>query len=338
MGAVPTPPPPWRLPARSEGPKAAHLITTAAALRLGDAVHLRFRHHPLHLGLGFGSLFKGFPHFSHLLRLKNEWDENGFLFKGFEFLESSCSTSSSASSSCLCFLSKKGAVEEFEDEEKSYLKSSSSGRSYNRRLWTNILIGVNVLVYLAQIATHGKLMLWGAKINSLIDQGQFWRFATSSFLHGNIGHLLVNCYSLNSIGPTIETISGPRRFLAVYFTSAIASSAMSYWFCKAPSVGASGAIFGLVGSFAVFVLRHRSLVGGGKQDLQHVAHVIVLNMVIGLMSKGIDNWGHLGGLVGGALTSWLVGPAWKYESRTKDGRAVFSDRAPIFYLADRRVG
>ncbi|KAK9111513.1 hypothetical protein Scep_019032 [Stephania cephalantha] len=336
MGAVPTPPP-WRFPVCSEGPTASHLITTAAALRLGDAVHLRFRHRPLHLGLGFGlgSLFKGFSHFSHLPRLKNVWDEIGFLFKGFEFLESSCSASSSASSSCLCFLSKKGEVEEFGDEERSYLKSSS-GRSYNRRLWTNILIGVNILAYLAQIATNGKLMLWGAKINSLIDQGQFWRFATSSFLHANIGHLMVNCYSLNSIGPTIENISGPRRFLAVYFTSAIASSAMSYWFCKAPSVGASGAIFGLVGSFAVFVLRHKSLVGGGKQDLQHVAHVIALNMIIGLMSKGIDNWGHLGGLLGGALTSWLVGPAWKYESRTKDGRAVFLDRAPIFYLADRK--
>ncbi|THF94993.1 hypothetical protein TEA_024813 [Camellia sinensis var. sinensis] len=67
---------------------------------------------------------------------------------------------------------------------------------------------------------------------------------------------------------------------------------MSYWLCKSPSVGASGAVFGLVGSVSVFVLRHRSLVGGGKEDLQHIARVIVLNMVIGLLFKGIDNWGH----------------------------------------------
>ncbi|XWS62527.1 hypothetical protein CRYUN_Cryun06bG0019100 [Craigia yunnanensis] len=116
-------------------------------------------------------------------------------------------------------------------------------------------------------------------------------------------HLMLNCYSLNSIGPTVENISGPRRFLAVYFTSAISSAATSYWFCKAPAVGASGAIFGLV---------------------------------IGLMSKGIDNWGHLGGLLGEAAMSWLLGPAWKYESMAIDGRRKFSDRTPLFYLIDRK--
>nr|DAD39609.1 TPA_asm: hypothetical protein HUJ06_013932 [Nelumbo nucifera] len=174
------------------------------------------------------------------------------------------------------------------------------------------------------------------QINSLIDKGQLWRLATSSFLHGNVGHLMVNCYSLNSVGPMMENISGPRRFLAVYFTSAIASSAMSYWFCKAPAVGASGAIFGLVGSFAMFVLRHRNLYGGGNQELQQIANVIALNMMIGILSKGIDNWGHLGGFLGGVATSWLLGPAWKYKSRSNDGKLVFSDSAPIFYLIDRK--
>lgn len=177
-------------------------------------------------------------------------------------------------------------------------------------------------------------MLWGAKINSLIDRGQLWRLATSSLLHANIGHLMINCYSLNSVGPTVESISGPRRYLAVYFASAITSSAMSYWFCKAPAVGASGAIFGLVGSVAVYVTRHKRLTGGGKEHLQHIVRVILLNMVIGLLSKGIDNWGHVGGLFGGAAISWLVGPAWKYENAM--GRKIFVDRAPIFYLTNTK--
>ncbi|CAK7357029.1 unnamed protein product [Dovyalis caffra] len=185
------------------------------------------------------------------------------------------------------------------------------------------------LVHVAQIATQGKLLFWGAKINSLIDKGQFWRLATSSLLHVNIWHLMVNCYSLNSTGPTIENLSGPKRYLAVYFTSAIASSAMSYWFCRSPAVGASGAIFGLVGSRAVFVLRHRSMIGGGKEDLQNIAKVIFLNMMIGMLMKGIDNWGHLGGLLAGIATSWFVGPAWKYDPQFNDGRGVFVDKAPI---------
>nr|XP_023916064.1 RHOMBOID-like protein 10, chloroplastic isoform X1 [Quercus suber]POF06054.1 isoform 2 of rhomboid-like protein 10, chloroplastic [Quercus suber] len=133
-----------------------------------------------------------------------------------------------------------------------------------------------------------------------------------------------------------ENISGPRRFLAVYFASAISSSVMSYWFCKAPAVGASGAIFGLVGAVAVFTTRHRQLVGRGKEDLQHIAQVIVLNMVIGLFSKGIDNWGHFGGFLGGAAASWLLGPSWKYESMSSDGRRIFADRAPIFYLIKKK--
>uniref|UniRef100_A0A2K2B064 Peptidase S54 rhomboid domain-containing protein n=1 Tax=Populus trichocarpa TaxID=3694 RepID=A0A2K2B064_POPTR len=198
-------------------------------------------------------------------------------------------------------------------------------------------LSISCKVYFAQIATRGKLLFWGAKVNSLIDKGQFWRLATSSVLHANIGHLMVNCYSLNSVGPTIENLSGPRRFIAVYLTSAIASSAMSYWFCRAPAVGASGAIFGLVGSLAVFVIRHRRMIGGGKEDLQNIAKVIFLNMMIGLLTKGIDNWGHLGGLLGGVATSWFVGPAWQYGPQSHDGRRVFVDKAPIRYLTNRKT-
>ncbi|CAL2268458.1 unnamed protein product [Prunus armeniaca] len=98
---------------------------------------------------------------------------------------------------------------------------------------------------------------------------------------------------VEAVGPTMEKISGPNRYLALYFASAIASSAMSYWFSEAPAVGASGAVFGLVGSLAVFVMRHRGLVGRGKEDLQHIAHVITVNMAMGFFFKGIDNWGHL---------------------------------------------
>ncbi|XP_057496545.1 RHOMBOID-like protein 10, chloroplastic [Actinidia eriantha] len=319
-------PQPFRFPSSSSisrvGPTPAHLITTAASLRLGHFLHHRFL---------LQSSFKNIAYLGHVPRLKDLWHETFIRFKRANFLHWSEDAASAACSSCTWFFSGEGSRNNPGHIGRSDL-GTSRRISHNGRGWTNILLAVNVLVFIAQVATQGKLLVWGAKINSLIDEGQLWRLATSAFLHANITHLMVNCYSLNSVGPTVEAISGPRRYLAVYFTSAIASSATSYWFCKAPAVGASGAIFGLVGSFAVFILRHRGLVRGGKEDLRHIAHVIVLNMVIGLLSKGIDNWGHLGGLVGGAATSWLLGPAWRYESTSNDGRKVFADRAPIFAL------
>ncbi|KAG2643822.1 RHOMBOID-like protein 10, chloroplastic [Panicum virgatum] len=201
-----------------------------------------------------------------------------------------------------------------------------------KRFWTNVLLAINVLAYVAQVASQGKLLMWGAKINSLIDRGQFWRLATSSLLHANVTHLTFNCFSLNSIGPMVEMLTGPRRFIAVYFSSALAGSLMSYRCCESPAVGASGAIFGLVGAYAVYMWRHRSYFGNARESLEHIGRVVVLNMGMGLLSRGIDNWGHLGGLLGGVAVAWFLGPAWQYQHAAKDGRVVFKDRAPVLRL------
>ncbi|OMO92098.1 Zinc finger, RING-type [Corchorus olitorius] len=322
-------------PSSRVGPTPLHVITTAASLRLGHLLH-----HHLRLGFILRSSFKKFSHLCNVPKLKDVWSETAYNFNRIDIFQFTSIGFTSQCSSFLCFFNGEEKRKEFGHEgsnRSSKMETPSSRRnSFDRRKWTNILLAINVLIYIAQLATQGKLLLMGAKINSLIDKGQIWRLATSSLLHANFGHLMVNCYSLNSIGPTVENICGPRRFLAVYLASAISSAATSYWFCKAPAVGASGAIFGLVGSVAVFVLRHRGMIRDSKEDLQHIAQVIALNMVIGLMSKGIDNWGHLGGLLGGAAMSWLIGPAWKYESMASDGRRIFSDRAPIFNLIDRK--
>lgn len=293
------------------GHTPCHVITTAASLRLAH-----FLRHRLRLSLRLGPSFKDL------------WG-NSSRFEGVNVLQSFRNSISTASS---CYM---GIFGGSGNTNSSLGKSELNTRRSNLfddRGCTNTLLIINVLAFIAQFATKGKLLLLGAKINSLIDQGQLWRLATSSLLHANIGHLMINCYSLNSIGPAVEKISGPRRYLAIYFASAVTGCAMSYWLSKAPAIGASGAIFGLVGSFAVFILRHRTLIKDANSDLQHIARVIALNMAIGLMSKGIDNWAHLGGLLGGAATSWLIGPAWKYESLTTDGRKVFNDRAPIFSI------
>ncbi|RDX64432.1 RHOMBOID-like protein 10, chloroplastic [Mucuna pruriens] len=324
-------PQPFLSPVCKAAPYPLDLIATAACLHFGHLLRRRATHH-LRLEVLLHSFFKKLAPLSHVLRLKDEWCQRCLQLKGLNYLQPSTGDLTSSCSTSLSFFNG-GGHGGHRSGNAGMSNSKMSGKDpFNGRKWTEILLGANVLFYIAQLATQGKLLLWGAKINSLIDQGQLWRLATSSFLHANIGHLLVNCYSLNSVGPTVESFCGPRRFLAVYFISAIASSATSYWFCRNPAVGASGAIFGLVGSVAVFVLRHKDLVGGGKEDLKHIAQVIALNMAIGLLSNGIDNWGHLGGFVGGVAASWLIGPAWKYESTSRDGRRLFTDTAPMYNL------
>ncbi|KAI3803865.1 hypothetical protein L1987_32029 [Smallanthus sonchifolius] len=311
-------------------PKPFHLITNAAALRLGHFLRRSLATHRHHLGSIMHSPSK-IPHLGHVLQLDGASYEGSHQFKWFRLGQWPHDAWASTFSRCLLFFGGGGDKTNHGDQEKAYLRAPTRGPLNNRRL-TNILLAINVLVYVAQIASRGQVLMWGAKINSLIDNGELWRLVTSAFLHANVGHLMINCYSLNSIGPTMEHLSGPRRYLAIYMTSAITSSTMSYWFSKAPAVGASGAIFGLVGSFAIFVLRHNKMVKGGVGDLNHVARVIALNMAIGLLSQGIDNWGHLGGLLGGIATSWLIGPAWELKSTTRLGRKVLVDKAPIFSL------
>ncbi|KAH0916062.1 hypothetical protein HID58_030508, partial [Brassica napus] len=263
---------------------------------------------------------------------RTELSRRVVLFNSANFLHSRDDIRSSLLS--ICFFN--GGGESRIDPRGEEGSSSSSNQETSKRntssgrRWTNVLLAVNVIMYIAQVASNGRVLTWGAKVNSLIDRGQLWRLATSSVLHANPMHLMINCYSLNSIGPTAESLGGPKRFLAVYLTSAVAKtilrvlgSAMSYWLNKSPSVGASGAIFGLVGSVAVFVMRHKQMVRGGNEDLMQIAQVIALNMTLGLVSRGIDNWGHIGGLLGGTAMAWLVGPQWKYEYTTRDGRRVF---------------
>ncbi|XP_015943689.1 RHOMBOID-like protein 10, chloroplastic isoform X1 [Arachis duranensis] len=314
-------------PVCKAAPYPLDLIATAAA---GHLLRHCSNHH-LRLDALLHSCFKKLTSLDQLFKLKDKWCQSSLKLKGLNFLQLSNNDLNSTCSTSFSFFNGGGHGVHFGNGGMSNSKMSGNN-PFNGRKWTNILLAANVLFYIVQLATQGKLLLWGAKINSLIDKGQFWRLATSSFLHANVGHLLINCYSLNSVGPTVEIFSGPKRFLAVYFASAIASSAMSYWFCRMPAVGASGAIFGLVGSVAVFVLRHKDIVGGGKEDLLHIAHVIALNMLIGILSKGIDNWGHLGGLIGGVAASWLIGPAWKHESTSWDGRRLFTDSAPLYKL------
>jgi rhomboid protease GluP len=205
------------------------------------------------------------------------------------------------------------------------------------RVWASwVLLGINILVYLATLVlsfivlhftglpntnifnpVSGVLQLMGWKENVLIYQGQYWRFITAMFLHGGLLHILFNGFALYVLGPEAERIYGTGRFVALYFVSGIAGGVASYAFSPHPSVGASGAIFGLIGGLAVFFYTSRDILGEiGRRQLQNMLSIIVINILIGLSAGGvIDNFAHLGGLVGGAVSGRLLVPHYTVDRR-----------------------
>jgi len=176
------------------------------------------------------------------------------------------------------------------------------------------LIGLCVVAYLLQQITQSlsgvdRLGEWGVKVNSLIIQGQLWRLITPIFLHGSIIHIAVNMYALFYIGPTLERFYGRQRYLTLFMLSGFAGNVLSFMFTQAPSLGSSTAIFGLLGAEGVLIYQNREIFGGiARRALSQVVIIAVINLIIGATLPGIDNWGHIGGLVGGSLFAWFGGP------------------------------
>ena len=186
------------------------------------------------------------------------------------------------------------------------------------RLLSDSIIVANVIIFVLQIL-NPNVTLFGAKVNELIDQGQVWRFVTAAFLHGSPAHLFVNMLSLHSLGPVTEWTCGRERFAVIYMVAAVMGNLASYLGDDNPSLGASGAIFGLAGALAVYFWRNRRLFGSRFDGLQRrLWFIIALNLGTGLVLPQIDEWGHLGGLVGGAAVAYLLGP--KYELCLVKGR------------------
>lgn len=196
---------------------------------------------------------------------------------------------------------------------------------------TYTIIAITVMVYLLQMLSTfvlgGDLPLaLGAKINEYMLEGQWWRFLTPALLHGSVLHIGVNMYSLYVMGPQLEPFYGHLRFLVLYVLAAFTGVVASFALSESASVGASTAIFGLLGALGVFAYLNRRVFGARAQLLlRNVVQVAVINLIIGL-TPGIDNWGHAGGLVGGALLAWLGGPEYRLageppELRLEDQRS-----------------
>ncbi len=193
------------------------------------------------------------------------------------------------------------------------------------RPWVyKVLLGINIAVYLLSCALSGSLQPTNAVLNLLGEKnnvqifldGQYWRFLTAMFLHGGLLHILFNAYALYILGPQTEQVYGTPRFLGLYFIAGFAGGVASYGLSPIPSVGASGAIFGLIGGLAAFYYLNRQTLGDmARQQLGGLITVIMLNLFIGLSSSTIDNFAHLGGLFGGIVVGALLSPRYYLDAR-----------------------
>jgi rhomboid protease GluP len=196
-------------------------------------------------------------------------------------------------------------------------------------IFTYVILGVNILIFILDYLLDGSLTALGAKYNPAIIAGQFWRFITPMFLHAlpptinqitqnptlvryvpvALLHIVLNSYFLYIYGPQVERAFGHMRFLVIYFLSGFAASIASFALNpESYSVGASGALFGLFGSLLPLLYRNRNVLAGANQRIGRLVQVMIINLVIGFSTTFIDNWAHIGGLLAGLVLAWLTTP------------------------------
>ena len=197
-----------------------------------------------------------------------------------------------------------------------------------RAATTDALAAVTVGAYAVQ-ALRPELAALGARSAPLIARGQWWRLLTPLFLHASPSHLLVNVLSLRNVGGALERSHGAERTALVYAAAGVAGNVLSC--ARSPrrvtSLGASGAVAGLIGALAVHLYRHRSIYG--TRGLESIRNTVLLNAALGATAGNVDNWAHLGGLVGGAAAGVAFGCRWRPRYDALGGVCGIVDRPLI---------
>jgi membrane associated rhomboid family serine protease len=185
---------------------------------------------------------------------------------------------------------------------------------------TTTLMIVNIAMFLLTIAkdpggfsvaggfSNQTLISLGAMQPLLVaQQHQYWRLFTVMFLHADLLHIFFNMYALYLFGYLIENALGRARYIAIYFVSGFVASAASYVFSPptAVAVGASGAIFGLLGAWVAYNFRRRNL-AANRFQLQWAFMLIAINLFLGLTITSVDNFAHIGGLLAGIVAGWVA--------------------------------
>ena len=213
-------------------------------------------------------------------------------------------------------------------------KSEADNKEYERIfkpkriVITNILVVLNIIMF-ALTMTIPKLANMFILDPIAVRNGEVYRLLTSTFMHASILHLVFNMYALSIIGKQVETFLGKSKFLLVYLFSGLTGSLLSCAITNSYSLGASGAIFGLMGSLLYFGYHYRLYLGSVL--LGQIVPVIVINLVIGYITPSIDNAAHIGGLVGGLFISMALGVN-KDDERSSKVNGIITSLILLLFL------
>ena len=176
-----------------------------------------------------------------------------------------------------------------------------------------VLISTMFIVELFYTAHYGSkgIIILGAKWNEGITQGEYWRFFTCALLHGGIMHLFLNLAGLYIFGQELESIYGPVKFLFICLLTSWGSTLTSYAFSSGTAIGASGIVFGIIGSLIAFYFTQKGKVTGADYKFKSMYTLIIINLILGFLMPRIDNSAHIGGILSGLLSGYLLSP--KYE-------------------------
>jgi len=173
---------------------------------------------------------------------------------------------------------------------------------------TMALLVIIALVFAFEVLTHAydsdeAMVTMGAIVPGLVQRGELWRLIASMFLHGGWLHWLANSWALYQLGTLYEVLFGSKRFTLVYFATGICAGIASSLYNHGPAVGASGAVFGIMGAF-IFSIRRSPLYRHqpwSRGLIGQLVFWIAVNIAIGYSLPFIDNVAHIGGLVSGLL-------------------------------------
>ena len=183
---------------------------------------------------------------------------------------------------------------------------------------TYILIGINVLIFLFGLLLNKSNFLINLFANyaPFIVQGDYYRLFTSMFIHVDIFHILFNMYALYILGSQAESFFGKGKFLLIYILSGLSGSLLSILLNQnTASIGASGAIFGIMGALLYFGYNYRVYLGNTL--VRQLVPIIIMNLGLGFILTGVDNFAHIGGLVGGIFASMAAGVPDKSNTNDK---------------------
>jgi rhomboid protease GluP len=187
------------------------------------------------------------------------------------------------------------------------------------RFTTMMILLINVGLYIATVLYSMRsgtsdavmnldmqtLYAFGAKFRPAIAEGQWWRLVTAGFLHGGLLHIGMNMWVLFDLGAQVEQVYGTSRMLVIYFISSVCGFLSSTVFSDALSIGASAALFGLIGAMLAIGIKHRSSAAGSAIRGMYMRWVIY-GLIFSLI-PGIDMAAHIGGLAGGFAVGYVAG-------------------------------